>query len=121
MVSLPKPLMKPYRREQLSSLIQKELGELVIRNIEFPPGSLVTISEVEISRDSKRAAVWIGVIPGEMSGTVLGILEKARGSLQYELGETLRARIVPRIEFMIDRGAEHAALIEKISLEEKED
>ena len=110
--------MKPYRREQLSSLIQKKLGELIVRHIEFPSGSLTTISEVEVSVDFKKATIWVSVIPGEAGEEALEILKKARGLLQYELGETLRVRILPRIEFALDKGAEHAARIEKISLEE---
>ena len=111
--------MKPYRREQLSSLIQKKLGELIIRHIEFPSGSLTTISEVEVSVDFKKATVWVSVIPGEAGEEALGILKKARGFLQYHMGEEIRARAVPRIEFALDKGAEHAARIEKISLEDE--
>jgi len=111
--------MKPYRREQLSSLIQKKLGELIIRHIELRPGSLTTISEVEVSEDFKKAIIWVSVIPGEASERALEILTRARGLLQYELGEEVRVRILPRIEFALDKGAEHAALIEKISLEDK--
>src|SRR3989344_7525865 len=109
--------MRPYRREQLSSLIQKKLGELIARRIEFSLGSLATISEVEISTDFKKATVWVSIIPGEAGEGALGILKKARGFLQHELGEEVRVRILPRIEFTLDKGAEHAARIEKISLE----
>lgn len=111
--------MKPYRREQLSSLIQKKLGELIIRHIEFQPGSLATISEVEVSENFKKATIWVSVIPGEAGEGVLEILKKARGLLQYELGEGVRVRILPRIEFALDKGTEHAARIEKLSLEDK--
>ena len=109
--------MASYHKERLSSLIQKELGEIITKEIEFPLGSLMTISEVEISKDFKKAVVWVSVIPGEVSEEVLGILEKARGFLRHELGEEIRTRVIPRIEFAIDRGSEHAARIEKISLE----
>jgi|SRR3972149_3801065 len=111
--------MKPYRREQLSSLIQKKLGELIVRHIEFSPGSLTTISEVEVSTDFKKATVWVSVIPGETGEGALEILKKARGFLQHHLGEEIRARAIPRIEFALDKGAEHAARIEKISLEDE--
>lgn len=113
--------MKSYRKEQLSSLIQKKLGEIIIKEIELPTGSLVTISEVEVSNDFKKAIIWVSVIPGESSEDILGILKKARGHLQHQLGEEIRTRIISRIEFTIDRGPEHAARIEKISLEKKEE
>lgn len=109
--------MRPYLKEKLSSLIQKELGEIIAKEIEFPPGSIVTVNEVEIPVDFRKAIIWVGVIPGETSDKVLETLTKARGYLQYHLGEAIRVRIIPRIEFAIDRGAEHAARIEKLSLE----
>lgn len=112
--------MRPYHKEQLSSLIQKELGEIITREIEPVEGSLTTISEVEISRDFKRAIIWVSVIPGESSGEVLEMLKKARGVLQHQLGEKIRTRIIPSIEFAIDRSGEHAARIEKISLDESD-
>ena len=98
-------------------MIQKELGIIIAKGIEFPVGSLATINEVEISDDFKKAVIWVGVIPEEVSGRVLEILTRARGYLQYHLGEKVRARIIPRIEFAIDRGAGYSARIEKISLE----
>lgn len=112
--------MPSHRKEKLASLIQKELGEIIAKEIESPPGSLVTISEVEISKDLKKAVIWVAVIPGETSEEALEILEKARGYLQHNLGEEIRMRAIPRIEFVIDRGPEHAARIEKLSLEKKE-
>ncbi len=108
-----------YRKEKLSSLIQKELGEIIAKNIEFPIGSLVTISEVEISKDFKRAVVWISVIPGEAGDEALETLEKAKGFLRHQLREEIRTKIIPKIEFAIDHGPEHAARIEKISLEKE--
>lgn len=113
--------MKPYRKEQLASLIQKELGEIIAEEIEPIEGSLATISEVEISKDFKNALVWISVIPDGAGPETIEKLVKARGYLQHQLGEAIRLRILPKIEFVLDRGAEHAARIEKLSLEEKEE
>lgn len=107
-----------YRKERLASLIQKELGEIINKEIESAQGTLITISEVEISRDFKKTAVWVSVIPGESSEQVLETLRGARSFLQRRLGEKIRTRILPRIEFAIDRGPERAARIEKISLDQ---
>lgn len=106
-----------YRKEKLASLIQKELGEIIAKEIEPIPGTLATVSQVEISQDFKRAIIWVSVIPGESAEEVLAILQRARGFLQHQLGEEIRTRVVPRIEFVIDHGGEQAARIEKLSLE----
>lgn len=112
--------MPSHRREQLSSLIQQELGRIIAKEIEFPQGVLATISSVELSKDFGKAAVWVSVIPEESGGEVLKILEKARGFLRHELGEKLRVRVTPRVGFTIDHGGEYAARIEKISLDESD-
>lgn len=111
--------MAIYRKEKLESLIQKELGKIIIKEIEFQPGYLATISEVEVSENFKKATIWVSVIPEVAGLGVLEILKKARGLLQYELGEGVQVRILPRIEFALDKGVEHAARIEKILLEDK--
>ncbi len=109
-----------YRREQLASLIQQKLGEIIAKEVEFPQGVLATISDVTLSRDFIRATVWVSIIPGEAGAAVLRILEQSRGMLQRELGDQIEIRNIPKIEFALDRGPEHAARIEKLSLEKKE-
>ena len=112
--------MKSYRPLQLSGLIQKTLGEIIHQNIEFLPGVLVTLSDFTLSKDMLKAKVWVSVIPTEAGEGALEVLKKSRGEIQYLLGEHLKFRMMPRIEFALDLGLQGAARVEQLSLEEGE-
>ncbi|HEY4475329.1 MAG TPA: ribosome-binding factor A [Candidatus Paceibacterota bacterium] len=107
--------MKFYRSDRVSSLIEKELGMLLIKEIETP-GALITITAVEVQRKMERAVVKFSVIPSEKAPEVLKILGKAAGRLQFMLSRKLNIKPMPKIVFEIDRGPENAAQVEKALL-----
>ena len=102
------------RTEQVSQLIQNQLGEIISREIELPEGSFITITRVEISPDLKNANVWISILPTGMRGTVLEVLRKNMGGLRKALGQRLTMRSTPKIFFRVDVTEEEAGEIEKI-------
>lgn len=106
--------MRPHRREKVSSLIQQELSALLARNVEFPLGTLVTVSSVNVSPDLDDAMVGISVIPDERTERVMIVLHKLRGFIQKSITRKMNIKPMPRIDFEIDRGAENAAKVEKL-------
>lgn len=107
------------RNLRVASLIREELGKLMMREIEFP-GMIVTITEAEVGSKLDRAKVGVSVYPSEKALDAFKILEKSRGSLEHLLRRKLNIKPMPRVEFFIDRGPEHAARIEKELLELEE-
>ena len=120
-----------YRPERVSSLIKQELSAIIIKNVEFPAGSLVTITGVEVDKKLEHAKIGISVLsrsagsrgagPSEGADKVLSILGKCAGHLQYLLMKRVNIKPLPRIVFEIDHGIEKLAKIEKILLDDKID
>lgn len=110
--------MRFHRPDRVSDLIIEELNKLIVHEIEFEPGVLVTITDVEVVKDLQIARVKISVIPSEKSPRILEILQKFAGRLQHWLWKKINIRPMPRLEFEIDRGLERAADIEKKLLDE---
>ncbi len=108
-----------YRPERVSSLIKDELSAIIIKNVEFPVGSLVTITDVEVDKKLEHAKIGISVLPSEGAEKALLILSKAAGYLQYILMKRVNIKPLPRIVFEIDHGIEKLAKIEKILLDDK--
>lgn len=104
-----------HRPERVSSLIQAELGKLLLREVEFD-GALVTITDVEVGKKLEIAIVLVSVIPSEKSEGVLRVLDKAQPHLQYLLLRILNIKPMPKIKFKIDHGPERAAEVEKLLL-----
>jgi len=127
-----------YRPERVSSLIQEELGRLILREVEFEPGVLITITYVDVDKKLGRARVGMSVLspsarfaeaparranlasggPSEKAGEALKILGAAAGKLQWLLLKKINIKPMPQIIFEIDRGSEHAAEVEKALLED---
>jgi ribosome-binding factor A len=113
----------PKRIERVESVIQEELGKIIIKELEFPVGSLVTITRVSCSIDLANANVFVAVLPEANVKRVLEILGKVIYPVQQMLNKRLRMRPIPKIRFMEEKQTAHAAkiegLIEEIKKEEK--
>lgn len=108
---------KPYQRnERVSELIRKELGELILRSLEFD-GAIMTIVDVEVTKKIDYARVHCSVIPSVKSNDVLRILNTAKFRLQGDLLRKINIRPMPELSFIIDHGTEKAAEIEKIMID----
>lgn len=102
------------RSERVSSLIHSELSKIILKEIEFSPGVLITVTSVEIDKKMDRAMVGITVLPGDIAEKVLGVLEIRAGYLQHLLLKKVNIKPMPRLMFCLDKGFENAAKIEKL-------
>ncbi|KKU15242.1 ribosome-binding factor A [Candidatus Wolfebacteria bacterium RIFCSPLOWO2_01_FULL_45_19] len=101
-----------HRPQRVSSLIERELSAIIMRELEFE-NCLVTITGVEVNNKLERAIVKFSVYPSEKLKGVSAILNKSRGRLQFLLGRKINIMPMPRIEFHEDKGLEEAAKVEK--------
>lgn len=107
--------MKYYRSERVGSLIQEELNKIILREIEIPC-ALITVTQIEVSKDLDRAIVYFSVLPSDKVKETLEILNKKQPRLQYLLMKKINIKPMPRISFKIDYGPEKAAKVEKALL-----
>jgi ribosome-binding factor A len=95
--------MRPHRREKIASLLEQELGQLLIREIDFE-GAIVTILKVDVSEDLGQAKISLGIIPYEKEpAAFLKVQEKSR-ELQHKLLRKMNIRPMPKLEFEIVSG-----------------
>lgn len=111
------------RIERVNSLIQKELGKIILREVELPAGVLATLTRVETSANLIDAKVYIAVLPSDKIKRVLEILNKIVYELQKILNKRLRMRPIPKIRFIEEKQTAEAAkiegLLERLKKEEK--
>jgi len=121
---------KEYSRTQrIGDQMQRELSQLIQREIKDPRLALVTVTAVEVSRDLSNAKVFITVMgqDGDDAETVeqnRKILQDAAGFLRMQLGKAMQLRTVPQLRFHYDasirRGVELSALIERAVAEDRQ-
>ena len=106
---------KPKRTIQVGGLIQQEISELLVRKIKDPRLELVTITDVEVSPDLKWARVYFSRFgnPDEIRRSLEG-LRSATGFIKRELGQRMKLRRVPDLEFVHDTSFEYGDRIESL-------
>mgnify|MGYP001568128623 CR=1 FL=1 len=106
------------RSDRVSSLIHSELSQIILKEVEFPPGVLVTIASLDLDKKMERAIIGVSVIPSDKSDVVLKMLCNRTGYLQMLLLRKINIKPMPQLVFAIDKGYEHAANIEKLLIEQ---
>jgi len=102
------------RIKRINQLIKEKLADILLKQGDFNKGVLITVQNIDTSRDLRYAKVGISVIPFEKSEEVLKILEKQSPYIQKELNKAIEIKFVPKIKFEIDLGGERADKIDKI-------
>ncbi len=99
---------------KINELIQKELGQIILREIEFSKNTLVTITRVETSPDLSQTKVYISCWPENQGHRILQILKRQGYHIQYKLNKRLKTKIIHRIRFVKELKTIQAGRIEQI-------
>lgn len=108
--------MRFYRAQRVESLVQDQLGQIIIREMDFD-GAFVTIMGVDVDKKLEYAKVRMSVLPAEKTDAAMKVLERGAGYLQHLLLKKINIKPMPRIMFVVDHGPENAAQVEKVFLE----
>ena len=98
--------------------IRRELAELLRDEVKDPRIGMVSIGDVEVSRDLSHARVYFSIYGDEdtIKECKAG-LDSAAGFLKGELGRRMKLRAVPSLRFLRDdtqqRGDRVAELIDR--------
>jgi ribosome-binding factor A len=90
------------RIAQVNELIRREITQIISKEIEFPPTTIVTVFGVETSPDLEHARVSISVFPDHAREKAMRILENNIFHIQKILNQRLVMRFVPKIHFRLD-------------------
>ena len=102
------------RIEQINQVVKKQVSQLLLKEMSFPPNVLVTVTRVETSGNKRESKVYIGVIPEEKKEEALKSLKKNIFPIQQKMNKNLRMRPVPKIRFVEEQKTKKAARIEEV-------
>lgn len=103
------------RTDRMSDLVRAELSDLILREMKDPRIKLVSLTEVDVTSDLRRAVVRVSALGDEAQReAAVEALRHAKGFLRTELSHRLRTRVTPELVFELDRGAEHSQKISDI-------
>lgn len=99
---------------QINELIKRELGGIILKEIEFPTGTLFTITRVETSSNLIQSKIYISVIPENQFLKVFQILNKRIFFIQQGMNKRLKMRPTPKIKFVEEKETEKANKVEEL-------
>ena len=115
------------RAERVSDAIQQELAVLIRENVRDPRVGMVSVTEVEVSRDLAYAKAHISFVGDRSQVEInegMAALNGASGYLRKLLAASIKLRITPKLNFFFDesgrRGQHLSALIELAVAQDKE-
>ncbi|MDR2851575.1 MAG: 30S ribosome-binding factor RbfA [Burkholderiaceae bacterium] len=99
---------RPNRAFRIADQIQRDLTQLIARELKDPRVGMITLQSVEITPDYAHAKVFFSVLVGDPQETQ-DALNQSAGFLHNALFKRLRIHTVPTLHFQFDRTAERAA------------
>ncbi|MFM7274821.1 MAG: 30S ribosome-binding factor RbfA [Gammaproteobacteria bacterium] len=108
------------RTERVADYLRQELARLLQSGMRDPRIGMVSVNEVEVSRDLAHAKVFVTFMERESeqeAKDLLAVLNGAAGFLRSEISRDARMRTVPRLHFVYDasvvRGRRLSDLIDR--------
>jgi ribosome-binding factor A len=98
----------PNRGYRVADQIQRDLSELIARELKDPRVGMVTINAVEVTPDYAHAKVFFSLLTGQPEEATQG-LNAAAGFLRNGLFKRLHIHTVPTLHFIFDRTTERAS------------
>jgi len=105
------------RLQKINALVQKEISEILPRELSLKSGVFLTVSKVDTTPDLRYTRIFISVFPFKESAYAMKTISKESFRLQGALNRKLHMKPLPRLQFKMDDTEEHADKIEKILLE----
>lgn len=99
---------------KINELIRQEVNKLLLTEIDFPRGCLVTIVKVDTSKDLRHSKIYISILPVKFTSKVLEVIKKNLGRLQFLLNKKLVLKPLPKLSFKVDRTEKEAKEIEDL-------
>jgi ribosome-binding factor A len=104
------------RSQRVAAQMQRELALIIQSEIRDPRLGLITINEVELSRDLAVAKVYFTVL-GKARDQIKkdhDILNRSIPFIRRELGKRMRIRLLPELRFIYDESLDKGMRIDRL-------
>ena len=102
--------------ERIKDLYKRLASEFLSRNSNRT--SLITVTNVELSTDTKHVEIMISVLPQEKERTALLFANRLRGEFSDYIKAHSRMRMLPQIHFSADYGEKNRQRITELLADE---
>lgn len=104
-----------YRPDRIGDQIRQEVTILLAREVHDPGIGFVTVTRVQVTPDLQLARVFYTMMGGEAERRqTQKALTRALPFLRRQVGERLRLRRVPELQFIFDKSIEAQERVERL-------
>jgi ribosome-binding factor A len=92
------------RQKKFGKLLQKELSEVLAREIVLEHSPMLTVTVVRASPDLRMARVFISVFPDDQGPTAVAEVELKYREIRQLLAQRIKqqVRYIPELQFFLD-------------------
>ena len=94
------------RPQKLGDQIQRELADLLARELRDPRVGMITITSVDVSPDISHAKVFFTMLQKDNLEDTLHGLRRAAGFLRSQLAKRIKLYTTPELRFEYDESVE---------------
>ena len=106
---------KPFARtDRVSAQIRRDLGTLVHAAVRTHDLPMMSVSDVEVSRDLSHAKVYLTVLQSDQAAQALQAINQLARDLRVQLGRTISFRHVPELHFYYDDSIDRGERIDQL-------
>ena len=103
------------RTRRIAELLQRELADLIRREVHDPRIAQLTLTSVDVSSDLSHAKIYITQLTGvAQAAETLKVLNKASGFLRHALRDRVLLRVIPQLHFVYDESVEEGDKISRL-------
>jgi ribosome-binding factor A len=107
--------MNARRQQRVAEEIKRRCSSFIRDELKDPRIGFLTVTDVKVNSDVTRATIFFSVLGSELEQRqTLEALNRARGLIKRDIGDWLRLRTVPDIDFKHDRSIERGTRILQI-------
>ena len=94
------------RPRKVADLIQRELSDLLRREVRDPNVGMVTLTSVDVAPDLSHAKVFFTLLQKEKLEDTLNGLQRSAGFLRSQLAKRIKLYTTPGLRFVYDESVE---------------
>jgi ribosome-binding factor A len=107
--------MKTHRLARVAEVVREVSAETILHEVRDPRVKNVTVTRAEVSGDLQHAKVYVSVMGSEREQKIcLHALQRAAGFVQSRLGERMRSRFIPTLQFVHDKGVKNSIEVARL-------
>ncbi|HSC79233.1 MAG TPA: 30S ribosome-binding factor RbfA [Chitinolyticbacter sp.] len=103
------------RSDRIQQQLQRDIAELIRAELDHPKASLITITDVEVTRDYSHAKIFYTFLgTAEDAAAIAEKLEAAKGFLRSQLARGFKLFKMPELHFHYDHSIERGMQLDSL-------